>query len=147
LTLPFDWAADAVKSLKGSGEAISSGGYTEGEPKEPSYDFGNAFPYDPNAEAGWKDHWNWEKWDAIMVGGALASSLGFYGDGALDDAVPLYSHYRSGRGTDQEVNYREAYYDQGQRGERDRSRAGCSGGPQRGSSQGFLRYDWTAPEL
>ncbi|MFE7327436.1 DNRLRE domain-containing protein [Streptomyces sp. NPDC057565] len=89
----------------------SSGGYTEGAPSEPSFDFGNSFPYDPNAEAGWKDYWNWNKWDAIMHGGMVASALGFYSDGALDDAVPLYSHYRDGSGTDDEVNYREAYYE------------------------------------
>ncbi|MFC8421082.1 DNRLRE domain-containing protein [Streptomyces sp. NPDC057236] len=89
----------------------SSNGYTEGAAAEPFFDFGNDFPYDPDAEAGWKDHWNWNVWDAKMHGGMLGSALGFYSDGALDDAVPLYSHYRSGTGSDEEVNYREAYYE------------------------------------
>ncbi|NUP15658.1 MAG: DNRLRE domain-containing protein [Streptomyces sp.] len=89
----------------------SSDGYTEGTASEPFFDFGNDFPYDPNAEATWDDYKNWNLWGIKKNGGMLLSALGFYSDGALDDAVPLYSHYRTGLGTDQEVNYREGYYE------------------------------------
>ncbi|MFG2563641.1 hypothetical protein [Streptomyces sp. NPDC048496] len=42
---------------------------------------------------------------------ALLASLGFYGDGALDDAGPAYSHYRENTGADFEVNYNEGHHE------------------------------------
>jgi RHS repeat-associated protein len=87
----------------------SSGGYTQGEASEPSFFFGNDFPFDPDAEASWSDHWNWEKWDMKSAGGSIASKFGLYSDSSLDDAVATYQWYRQGRGEDYEVDYEAAY--------------------------------------
>ncbi|WP_328906790.1 golvesin C-terminal-like domain-containing protein [Streptomyces sp. NBC_00234] len=114
--------AEGIKDVCGGGSTMTSlflapskpasgGGYTEGAPSEPKVTYDDDFPYDPNSKPTAGDYVSWNKWKAKMIGGGLLASLGFYGDGALDDAVPAYAHYRENTGADFEVNYNEGYHE------------------------------------
>uniref|UniRef100_UPI00069648FD RHS repeat domain-containing protein n=1 Tax=Streptomyces odonnellii TaxID=1417980 RepID=UPI00069648FD len=96
---------------KSSPPPATSGHYRTGAPAEPYVHYDDSFPYDPKAKATFGDHLSWAKWGSKMAGGGLFASLGFYGNGALDDAIGTYWHYREGNGDDYEVNYDEAYFE------------------------------------
>ncbi|MFF3664503.1 hypothetical protein [Microtetraspora malaysiensis] len=69
----------------------------------------DSFPHSPTAKPTRGDYVSWAKWNAYMVCGAILSSLGFYGDQALGDAVATYYHYKENTGSDYEVSYRQDY--------------------------------------
>lgn len=78
--------------------------YRIGSPTEPPMTFDEDFVYDPNKKATAEDRWQWVRWGA---------GLHLYGElwrgSELEDATRAYARYRSGTGTDLEINYPKAY--------------------------------------
>ena len=81
-----------------------------GEPQQPKWEvysqYDNDFPYDPNAEATYNDYLNWAKWKVLNEG---AQYGGWVVGRNMPDAIEAYEHYRSGEGTDLEIDYAKAY--------------------------------------
>lgn len=77
-----------------------------GDPKAPEFKYDNDFPYDPNESPTPGDYLSWAKWTAITAGAHLG---GEYIGRDLSDGIKAYEHYRSGKGTDLEIDYARAY--------------------------------------
>lgn len=77
-----------------------------GDPKAPEFKYDNDFPYDPNEKPTASDYINWAKWKLFNEG---AQHIGEYIGRDLPDGIRCYEHYRSGEGTDLEIDYARAY--------------------------------------
>ena len=99
--IPYSGISNTQKKIP-DGTRLS-GGFTTGQQPRPKIVHDDDFPYGSKKdEATWKDSASWYKWGTILAG-----SQTFRPD--LDDANSLYAHYRSNTGTDQWVDYEEAY--------------------------------------
>lgn len=83
--------------------AATSNGYTVGKVPERKIHFDNDFPFgSKKGQDTPMDHANWWKWEGILRGGQS-----FRPD--LDDALPMYEHFRDRSGTPMTFDYEEGY--------------------------------------
>lgn len=76
--------------------------YVIGSPTRPKFNFRDDYVYNPKAKAGFGDYRSWVEWGIKADGATVVRS-------DLDDALPLYKHYRDNTGTPMTVDYAEAY--------------------------------------
>lgn len=82
---------------------VTSNGYTVGRVPEREIDLDNNFPFgSKKGRATVWDHANWLKWEGVLRGGQS-----FRPD--LDDALPMYEHFRDKSGTPMTFDYEEGY--------------------------------------
>ncbi len=82
---------------------VTSNGYTVGRVPEREIDLDNNFPFgSKKGQATVWDHANWLKWEGVLRGGQS-----FRPD--LDDALPMYEHFRDKSGTPMTFDYEEGY--------------------------------------
>ena len=77
--------------------------YKIGPQIEPHVAFDEGFVFDPAAKPTWEDHYYWTKYLTLLLGATYLFTL--------EDATRLYYHYRTGEGTDMEINFEKAYTD------------------------------------
>lgn len=81
----------------------TSNGYTVGAAPDRDIVFDDDFPFRSKAgEETWEDYVSWAKWEAILRGAQT-----FRPD--LDDALPMYAHFRDGSGTPVNFDLEEGY--------------------------------------
>ncbi|WP_374213917.1 RHS repeat domain-containing protein [Streptomyces sp. A3M-1-3] len=79
--------------------------YYISKPRQPRVWYVDHYPHNPKARAKPIDYWNWTKWGGMNASGFWGSASGLRD---LEDAIPLYTHYRTGFGTPVEVDYEKA---------------------------------------
>jgi len=82
---------------------VTSNGYTVGKVPERKFNFDNDFPFgSKKGQDTWSDHKSWWKWEAMLRGGQTLRP-------DLDDALPMYEHYRDKSGTSMTFDFEEGY--------------------------------------
>ncbi|WP_127842627.1 hypothetical protein [Actinomyces wuliandei] len=81
----------------------TANGYTTGEPPDRTIKFDDDFPFgSKRGTATVEDELSWLRWEAMLRGAqALRPDL--------DDALPMYEHYRDASGTPMTFDYEEGY--------------------------------------
>lgn len=81
----------------------TSNGYTTGNSPDRNIKFDNFYPFgSKRGEATWEDYLSWWKWEGYLRGGQAARP-------DLDDALPMYEHYRDGSGIPRTFDLEEGY--------------------------------------
>ncbi|WP_454984570.1 hypothetical protein [Corynebacterium durum] len=82
---------------------VTSNGYTVGKVPERQFNFDNDFPFgSKKGQDTWSDHKSWWKWEAMLRGAQTLRP-------DLDDALPMYEHYRDKSGTSMTFDFEEGY--------------------------------------
>jgi hypothetical protein len=82
---------------------VTSNGYAVGKVPERQFNFDNDFPFgSKKGQDTWSDHKSWWKWKAMLRGGQTLRP-------DLDDALPMYEHYRDKSGTSMTFDFEEGY--------------------------------------
>lgn len=96
-------ASPGVPAKNSSDPHVTSNGYTVGKVPERKFDFDDYYPFgSKKGQDTWDDHKSWWKWEAYLRGGqALRPDL--------DDALPMYEHYRDKSGAPMTFDFEEGY--------------------------------------
>ena len=96
-------AASASSSPTTLPPYVTSNGYTTGDAPDRTIHPDDYFPFkSKKGQDTWEDHASWWKWEAILRGAQTLRP-------DLDDALPMYEHFRDASGTPMTFDFDEGY--------------------------------------